>query len=216
MWIASRLLAHLGWVILVGAALAAPAAALPIVYTMEGTFVPVGETDLLSLAGARLVVVATADTDDGPVFTSSGSGLATAVYEPVGVLTATFSNRPGGAPDVVLTYTSQFQAANRFPPGAAADAFFLFTGSATFEGNAVTMPAFTAFFSGPGFVPGTGTPPLPLFGPGDVATVAAGFLGSDQGAYTLSDRSFTAVPEPGTALCVALGVGLLAGLRRRR
>jgi hypothetical protein len=49
-----------------------------------------------------------------------------------------------------------------------------------------------------------------------VATVAAGFLGSDQGAYTLSDRSFTAVPEPGTALCVALGVGLLAGLRRRR
>lgn len=214
--IASRWLAQLGWVVLVGAALAAPAAAVPIVYTMEGTLAPIGETDPLGLAGARLVLVAIADTDDGPAFTSSSGGVATATYDPQGALTATFSNRPGGAPDVVLAYTSMLQAANFFPPGTTRDRFGLFDAPAIFEGNAVTMPAFSVFFPDQLYFPGTGTPPLPLFAPGDVATLAAGFLGSDQTAYLISNSSFTAVPEPGTALSVALGLGLLAVVRRRR
>lgn len=209
---ASGLLAHLGSVVLV--ALAAPAAAVPIVYTMQGSLVPVG-ADSLSLAGATLVVVATADTDDGPIFTSSGSGLATATYAPAS-LTATFSNRPGSASDVMLTYGSQLQAQNRFPPGTIADGFTLFSAQATFEGNLVTMPAFSVFFLDQGFFPGTGAPPLPHFAPGNVATVAGGFLSFGQDAYTLSNRSFTAVPEPGTALSVVVGLGMIAAMRRRR
>ncbi|MEX2208899.1 MAG: PEP-CTERM sorting domain-containing protein [Myxococcota bacterium] len=203
-------------VIAVLGALAAPAAATPIVYTIEGTFGFIGEGDPLSLAGARLVMVAITDTDDGPIFTSSGSGIATATFDPRGALTATFSNRPGSAPDVVLSYVSQVQALNRFPPGTTADGFMLFQAAAIFEGNAVTMPAFSVFFLDQNFFPGTGTPSLPLFAPSDVAIVAGGFLGSAQGAYTFSDRSFSAVPEPGTALLVALGLGMLAVVRRRR
>jgi hypothetical protein len=69
------------------------------------------------------------------------------------------------------------------------------------------------FFLDQNFFPGTGTPPLPLFAPADVATVASGFLGFTGGAYTLSNRSFSAVPEPESALLVTLSVGLMAAAR---
>jgi len=215
MRVASRLLAHLGAVVLVGAASAGPSAATPIVYTLQGTFVPVGGSDGLGLAGATLVVVATADTGDAPATTSSGSGFALGSYAPAS-LTASFSNRPGSAPDVMLTYASQIQAINRFSPGTTADGLMLESAQATFEGTAVSMPAFSVFFLDQGFFPGAGVPPLPLFAPGDVASVPAGFLSGSGSAYTFSNRSVTAVPEPGAVLAVGVGLGMLAIVRRRR
>jgi hypothetical protein len=212
---ASRRFVHLGAAVLVGAALAVPAAAVPIVYTMQGTLLPVGESDSLNLAGARLVVVATADTDDAPAGTTGGSGLAAATYDPAS-LTATFSSRPGGAPEVMLAYASQLQALNRFSPGTTADGFGLFSAATTFEGTEVVMPAFSVFFLDQTFFPGTGAPPLPLFAPGNVASVAGGFLSGGGSAYTLGDRSATAVPEPGAALGIVLDLGMLAVTGRRR
>lgn len=214
--IASRLRRPLRWLVLVGVVLASPAAASPITYTMEGTFGFVGTGDPLSLNGARLAIVAIADTGVGPVFTSSVSGLSSATYAPQFDVTATFSNRPGGAPDVVLAYASMLQSVNQFPPATVRDAFMFFDAPATFESNSVTMPAFSVFFFGQGYFPGSGTPPLPLFAPADVEIIAAGFLASSHGAYILSNRTFTAVPEPASALGVALGLGLLAVVRRRR
>lgn len=209
---ASRLLIRFGRIVLVGVALATPAAASPIAYTMEGTFGFGGEGDPLSLVGARLVIVAVADSEDAPAFTSNATGLATATFLPLD-LVATISNRPGGAPDVALDYAGQLQAQNFFPPGSTRDNFRLFAAPAIFEGTAVTMPEFAVFFPNQAYFPGTGTPSLPLFAPGDVQTLAAGFLGFSQGAYLLSDRSFTAVPEPGAALLVALSVGLMGAAR---
>ncbi len=211
---AARWLTQLGGIVLIGAALASPAAASPIVYTMQGTLTFNGAGDPLSLNGARLVIAAILDTEDAPPFTGTGSGLATATYQPL--LGASFSNRPGGAPDVVLTYTTLLQVANFFPPSSSRDTLQLFADSATFEGNAVTMPAFSVFFFGQTYLPGTGTPSLPLFAPADVQTLAAGSLSFSQGSYLTSDRSFTAaVPEPAMALCVALGLSVLGVVRRR-
>ena len=205
---------RLASVVLVAATLAAPAAAAPITYTMQATLAFGGAGDPLSLNGARLVIAAILDTEVAPPFTGTGSGLATATYQPQ--LAASFSNRPGVAPDVVLTYTALLQVANQFSPSSTRDSLRLLEDSALFEGNSVTMPAFSVFFFGQGYFPGTGTPPLPLFAPTDVQTLAAGILASSQGSYLLSDRSFTAVPEPGTALSVVVGLAIIAAMRRRR
>jgi hypothetical protein len=98
MRITPRPLAWIGALALAGAALAAPAVAVPVVYTVQGTLSTLPGPDTLGIEGATLVVVATADTADAPV----GADIDTAIGYAIGSylpasLTAAFSNRPGGA-----------------------------------------------------------------------------------------------------------------------
>jgi hypothetical protein len=197
---------------------ATPAAAAPVAYTLRATLQLIVGTDDFELAGATLVMVATADTDDLPTETVIDLAGVTARYAPNSV-SAVFSNRPGGAPDAMTTFPGlPLRASNTFASSSLSDVLGLEGGGGTFEGTEVFFGGFTAFFLDQELFPGTGVPPLPLFAPGDVGQVLVGvFEKTDRfPAYRLTDATFTAVPEPGSAVGVALGlVGLgLAGRRR--
>jgi hypothetical protein len=215
MRVASRLLVSLGTAVLTVSSLAPRADALPVVYTGQGTLALLSGTDALGLDGATLVVVATADTGDAPAATTSDLGLEVGHYDPA-TLTATFSNRPGGAPDVMLSYASQLNAANRFL-GALSDSFFLASDNASFGGTSIVMPFFAVTFLSQGYFPGVGVPSLPLFAPADLASLSTGSLNAPTAGYGLSSVSFTAtVPEPGVAVGVVFVAGVLAWVERRR
>ena len=211
----SRALTQLGLAALAALALSASASAAPVVYTMQGTLVPRSQ-DLLSLAGATLMWVATADTGDTPTEVFLDDGSAQARYLAPAVVT--FSNRPGGAPDLQLNYEADLLTFNRSSPEVAADSFALDPTVIRLEGHFAQLPGFDVDFQNQEFYPGNGVAPLPLFGPGDVASLAAtGLEDADlfpSFSYAFTNLSITAVPEPASALLLASGLAALA-IRRR-
>ena len=215
----SRALTWLGLAALAARALSASASAAPVVYTMQGTVVPVAN-DPLGLSGATLVWVATADTGDTPteVLTDpTDPGVIQGRY-PVAAV-GTFSNRPGGAPDLVLNYEASFLTFNRFSPEPAADSFSLDNTGIRLPGNPTTFDffSFNLYFQNQEFFPGSEVAPLPLFGPGDVASLTVDCVKPSFDLtclYPLTNTSVTAVPEPASALLLASGLAALS-IRRR-
>jgi hypothetical protein len=195
------------------------ASASPVTYTFQGTLNFLAGTDTQLLNGATLTIIATADTLQAPVQTPFGSGFQHARYTPVS-LTASVSNRPGGASNQTFSYTSQLVTANAFAPAGSADFFFLDSASVNASPfGSIFMPAFQATFTSQTFFGGTAPAALPSFTSADVASIHTGNLTStNRFAFSVIGATVSAqvqsVPEPSTG--VAIGVGLLVVALRRR
>src|SRR5215470_16750940 len=101
--LAAHSLPRLALSTLTATAMATPAAAVPVTYTMRSTLRLIVGSDAMHLTGATMEVVATTDTDDLPVSTVGDFYSSTARYDARSVV-VTFSNRPGGAPDAMVTF----------------------------------------------------------------------------------------------------------------
>ena len=188
---------------------AAPAGAEPVVYTLQATltFEPdiMNPLDAYDLDGATLVIVATGDTAAAPAFTSGAS----AFYD-ASSITASFSNRPNGAPNVMFGYGGQLGTSNNSPPSSSGDQVVVplppdFQGAPIQPGVSLVVDFPQDFFAG------TGVAPLPAFEAASVVGVSATpstFLlnGVPQAAsYSLGSISVTAAPEQ------ACGDGIVGG-----
>jgi len=134
-------------------------------------------------------------------------------------VTASFSNRPGGAPDVVLSLIGLLESANAVPSQTSfPDTFSLLTNATTFEGTDVSVGRFTASFRDQGFFAGTGVPPVPLFAPDDLASQVVGLVrefGRSPVCFA-TNVTLTAVPEPASLGLALVGLAVLARWRRVR
>jgi hypothetical protein len=207
----SRLVAWLAFGL--AAFLAGPAGAVPLQYTFSATLVLASSTDSLDLDGASLTITVDADSSAAPTSTASGTNMEQSFY---GVTaTAVFSNRPNAAPDEVVVYTSNLLVTNHFPPSPGSDQFGLQSSNASFPSVTLAMPGIGLSFTDSAFLPGTGSPALPVFAPSDLASVSAAQLHQQPTLpiYDLEELSITVVPEPTPAWLLLLG---LLGLSARR
>jgi hypothetical protein len=198
---------------------AQPASAVPVLYTAGGTLsasAAGGDTIHLNFSTVRITL--SADTSDAPTGTTSGANSLEARYRPSSG-SLIFTNRPGGAPDLTISYAPDLITMNEFAPSAMADSFALDQG--TTDGVPGTSQYYVGglrvSFLDASFFPGMGPGPLPTFDVTGGTVVFGVFYDLDHVAlYTLNNPfvSVDVVPEPGTALLMALGVvGLLAARR---
>ncbi len=202
--------------VLAGALLAAPAGAIPVVYTAGGNLsASAAGGDSIQLNFSTVQITLFADTDDAPTGTTSSLNSIEARYQPSSG-TVTFTDRPGGAPDLTVPYVPNLITVNEFAPSASVDSFALDDGStdAVPGTSRYFVGGFRVQFIDASFFPGTEAGPLPTFDVIGGVVVFGVFYDLDHVAlYTLNDpyARVDVVPEPGTALLVALGVvGLLA------
>jgi hypothetical protein len=202
--------------VLAGALLAAPAQAIPVVYTAGGTLSAAGGGgDPIGLNFSTVRIMLFADTGDAPTGTTGGPSSIEAHYQPTSG-SLSFTNRPRGAPDLTVPYAPDLITVNEFAPSASPDTF------AIDDGTTDGVPGSSQYYVGglrvsfldASFFPGMGAGALPTFDVTGGTVVFGVFYDLDHVAlYTLNDPfvSVDVVPEPGTALLVALGlVGLLA------
>ena len=201
---------------------AAPeAAAVPVVYTAGGQLsasAAGGDTIQINFSTVRLVLAA--DTADTPVAMSTGGNSVEARYRPSSG-SLIFSNRPGGAPDLTIPYLPDLVTVNELAPSTTPDTFELDKGStdAVPRTSKFFVGGFRVSFLDASFFPGSDPGPLPTFDVTGGAVVFGFFYDQDHFAlYTLSTPFVTVdvVPEPGTALLVALGLAALTTARPRR
>jgi hypothetical protein len=197
------------------------AEAVPIVYTFTGRLMTLRGGDFLRLDGATLTVVVAMDTDAIPAGTSSGATRAEALHRPMR-LTATFSDRPGGAPDENVAYQpSYLLLQNLFSESdeGLGDALVLAGGQARLGIWNLVMPQFRVEFESIEFFAGTGIPSLPIFEPNEVHSIPTTEIRPAFGPppdfrYRVS-ASVQVVYEPDAGLLFLGALGLLA-LRAHR
>jgi hypothetical protein len=199
----------------------APAAAVPIRYTFTGVLALVAGVDALQLDGATLTLTIDLDTATPPFTTQTGPGIASATY-PLNALSipVAFSNRPGGAQDLIVgLMPTSLVGENFFPPRPFRDQWGLIPSSVILDGAELGLIGLYVTFVSQDFFPGSDPPPLPLFEPADVAEVHAFALEAAAGAprYRAAGATATAerIPEPAATILAAAGLASAAFLRRR-
>ena len=214
------LLALAGASLAIVAAVARPAQAVQVVYTAGGVLGAGTAGDAIRLNGSTVRITLFADTTDAPVSTSSAPGSTQARFHPSSGLLE-FTNRPAGSPDLAIGYTPDLVTANEFAPSLAPDAFSIAPGSTQgVTGGTFLVPGFGVAFLDGSFFPGIGAAALPLFTAADLApgvTLNGVFTDVPRAStYPLSGAflSVAIVPEPATALLLALGLAALAARRR--
>lgn len=199
-----------------------PGAAAIVQWQTHGIIDLTSGDDTFSLEGAHFSGTYSYDTSTAAAFVNTGfANLVTARY-PALTAQVIYTDRPDGAPDLILDLAPTLQTTNVFPAGAPQrDTLTIGTTVVAVEGMGnLVVPSQNVYFAGQDYFPGTDPAPLPAFAAGDVQFFQFGNFAAGGSSYQFPSStagfSVQIVPLPAAAWLFLSALGLAAGVRRSR